>query len=292
MNIASFHDPVTGTWTHVLADPEHGVAAIIDPVLDYDPVSGCTGLDSVQRALAQADDWKCAVKLVLDTHAHADHLSAADWLRSERGAQIVMGRGIRAVQRNFKRIFNLEDLETDGRQFDRLVAEGDVVELGSLRIHVLETPGHTDDSISYRVGDAAFVGDTLFAPGFGTARCDFPGGDAGMLFDSIQKLYAMPPQTRLFLCHDYPGDGQEPTPMVTVADSMANNKHVNQGTEREAFIQMREARDATLSLPRLIYPAVQVNIRAGAAPPPETNGARYLKIPLDTSIEALLGDQD
>jgi glyoxylase-like metal-dependent hydrolase (beta-lactamase superfamily II) len=207
---------------------------------------------------------------------------------------VAIGRGIRAVQENFARAFNLKGLPTDGSQFDRLLAEGDVVSLGALEVRVMETPGHTNDSLTYLVGDAAFIGDTLFAPGFGTARCDFPGGDAAMLFDSIERIHALPPGTRLHLCHDYPRDGEEPTSVVTVAESRAANVHVKAGTSRADYVEMRTTRDARLKLPRLIFPSLQVNIRAGRAPQQEDNGACYLRIPFNADMGRLLssGGQD
>jgi glyoxylase-like metal-dependent hydrolase (beta-lactamase superfamily II) len=211
-------------------------------------------------------------------------------IRARTGAKIGASRGICDVQSTFKQIFNLADLHTDGRQFDRLLSEGDKVEVGELMITVMETPGHTDDSVTYLVEDAAFIGDTLFSPNFGSARCDFPGGNAGKLYDSIQNIYALPASARLFLCHDYPPAGVDATSMVTVKDSISGNIHVRADTTREAYIQMRETRDAQLNLPKLILPAIQVNVLAGAAPAPESNGHSYLKIPFNASIADLLKD--
>ena len=293
MHIHAFHEPGTGTWTYLLADTATGAAAIIDPVWVYDPVSGRTDRDFIDEVLAVAarEGWR--VEWVLETHAHADHLSAAGLIREQTGAQIACGAGITAVQQNFAKVFNLPRRTLDGHQFDRLLREGDELTLGGLVIRVLETPGHTSDSITYLVGDAAFVGDTLFAPGAGTARCDFPGGDAGRLYDSVMKLHALPPDTRLFLCHDYPGEGENPVRDVTVAQSRAENVHVRDGRSREDFVQRREARDRTLSLPRLILPALQVNILGGRAPAAESNGVSYLKVPLNRTIEELIaGDEE
>jgi glyoxylase-like metal-dependent hydrolase (beta-lactamase superfamily II) len=238
--------------------------------------------------LAEAAGRGCRVEWVLETHAHADHLTAADFVRRRTGARIAIGRGICSVQQTFRQVFNLADLPTDGRQFDRLVGEGEVIPLGALEIRVLETPGHTSDSVSYRVGAAAFVGDTLFAPHYGTARCDFPGGDAGALFDSIQRLHALPDRTDLYLCHDYPDPGHAPRCRVPVQESRQNNVHIGPATRREEFIAMRIRRDATLGLPRLILPSVQVNIRAGAAPSADDNGVAYLRMPFNRPIADLL----
>ena len=293
MEIRAFHEADTGTWTYLLADPGAGVAAVIDPVWAYDPVSGLTDRVFVDEVLRSAEAAGWHIEWVLETHAHADHLSAAALVRAATGARIACGAGITAVQRNFARVFHLPGLATDGRQFDRLLREGDVLRLGGLDIRVLDTPGHTSDSITYLVGDAAFIGDTLFAPAAGTARCDFPGGDAGRLYDSVMKLYDLPPDTRLFLCHDYPAEGAAPLREVSVAQSRAENVHIRDGIDRAAFVARREARDRTLALPRLILPALQVNIRAGDAPAAEDNGVSYLRIPLNRTIEELIaGDEE
>lgn len=291
IDIRSFHEPDSGTWTHLLADPVQRVAAIIDPVWVYDPVSGLADSAFVEGVLAAADASGYRVEWILETHAHADHLTAADLLRRRTGARIACGRGICDVQRTFAAIFNLGDLPCDGSQFDRLLAEGDVIRLGDLEIEVIETPGHTADSVAYRVGDAVFVGDTLFAPGFGTARCDFPGGDAGLLFDSIERIHRLPPDTRIYLCHDYPKADAEPVSHVTVGQSRRDNIHVREGSSRADFVAMRQARDAQLSLPRLILPSLQVNIRAGSAPQPEANGVAYLKIPFGRTFAELVPQQ-
>lgn len=291
MNIVPFYEPESGTWTYLLADTGNGKSAIIDPVWVYDSVSGVASEHMIDEVLGLAASMNCEVEWVLETHAHADHLSAAALIREKTGARIGASRGICDVQATFKKIYNLPDLSTDGRQFDRLLSEGDQIEIGELVITVMETPGHTDDSVTYLVGDAAFIGDTLFAPNFGSARCDFPGGNAGKLYDSIQKIYALPAATRLFLCHDYPPAGGEAQSMVTVEDSIRDNIHVKADTTREAYIEMRETRDAQLKLPKLILPAIQVNVLAGAAPAPENNGHSYLKIPFNTSIGELLEDK-
>jgi glyoxylase-like metal-dependent hydrolase (beta-lactamase superfamily II) len=288
MDIQSFYEPDTGTWTHLLADPARGAAAIIDPVWVYNPVSGQADDGFIEGVLDVAAARRYRIEWVLETHAHADHLTAADRVRRRTGARIACGRGIRQVQQTFAPVFAMDGMATDGSQFDRLLVEGDVVELGDLRIEVLETPGHTADSVSYRVGDAVFVGDTLFAPGFGTARCDFPGGDAGQLYDSIARLHALPDATRLHLCHDYPKAGDEPVCAVTVAESRRNNVHVHDGTSREDFVAMRRGRDAQLGLPRLILPSLQVNILAGAVPAAETNGVSYLRTPFNRPLPELI----
>jgi glyoxylase-like metal-dependent hydrolase (beta-lactamase superfamily II) len=288
MEILPHYEPESGTWSYVLLDRRDRTAALIDPVWVYDPVSGLCDATFVESLLACVDAHRCRLEWVLETHAHADHLTAADFVRRRTGARIAIGRGICTVQETFSRVFGYSDLATDGRQFDRLVAEGDVIALGGLEIRVLETPGHTSDSVTYRVGDAAFVGDTLFAPHYGTARCDFPGGDAGALYDSIVRLHGLPDGTRLYLCHDYPEGDQEPVCMVPVEVSRATNQHIGPATRRIEFIEMRTRRDAGLGLPRLILPSVQFNVRAGAAPPPADNGVSYLRIPFNRTISDIL----
>jgi len=281
--VASFFHPPTATWSHVASDPATGEAAIIDPVLDYDHAAGRTGTSSADQLLAHVEQAALSVTRILETHAHADHLTAAPYLQARLRAPIGIGQGIREVQRTFKPVFDLEpDFATDGSQFDHLFADGEEFAVGRLAARVIPTPGHTNDSITYLIGDAAFIGDTLFAPDYGTARCDFPGGDAGRLHDSIQRLYRLPGTTRLYLCHDYPPDGREVVASFTVDEQRTGNIHVRHDTPREEFIRLRTERDRTLSMPALLLPSVQVNIRAGRLPPAAANGTRYLTIPLDT----------
>jgi glyoxylase-like metal-dependent hydrolase (beta-lactamase superfamily II) len=288
MHIQSFYEADSGTWTYLLADPASCSAAIIDPVWVYDPVSGMVDSGFIEQVLEAVRAGGYGLQWVLETHAHADHLTAADVLRSRTGARVACGKGIRQVQETFAPVFAMDGVATDGSQFDRLLAEGDVVALGEFDIHVLETPGHTADSVSYRVGNAVFVGDTLFAPGFGTARCDFPGGDAGQLYDSIARLHALPDDTRIHLCHDYPRAGADPVSTVTVAESRRENVHIREGTSRDEFVRMRQERDRQLGLPRLILPSLQVNILAGAAPAPDANGVTYLRTPFNRSLSELV----
>lgn len=288
MEISSFYEPDSGTWTHLLADPVEKLAAVIDPVLVFDPVSGNTDSAFINGVLDEAERSGYTVAWALETHAHADHLTAADVIRQRTGAKTACGRGICGVQKNFVRVFNMDTTPTDGRQFDRLLDEGDVIRLGQEEIHVMETPGHTGDSVTYLVGNAAFIGDTLFSPAFGTARCDFPGGDAGQLYDSIRRLYQLPEDTRLFLCHDYPKKGDKPVKEVTVAESKQTNVHLKAETTRSEFVDMRTTRDSQLGLPRLILPSLQVNILAGALPAPESNGVSYLRTPVTNNIAELI----
>jgi glyoxylase-like metal-dependent hydrolase (beta-lactamase superfamily II) len=278
---AFFHEP-TFTVSYLVWDPATKRAAIIDSVLDFDHASGRTGTASAEAILAAVREEGVTVDWLLETHAHADHLSAAPFLKQATGAPIVIGEHIKAVQRVFKDVFNLGYVTADGRPFDRLVADGDTLPLGELEIQAWHTPGHTPACVSYLIGDAVFVGDTLFMPDYGTARCDFPGGDARALYRSIRRLLELPPQTRLFLCHDYKAPGREDYAWeTTVAAQRAQNVHVHDGVGEDAFVAMREARDKTLSMPALILPSIQVNIRAGELPPPEDNGVRYLKLPID-----------
>lgn len=280
-NVHSDFDPATGTWSHVVWDRDGGAAVIVDPVLDFDPASGRVSHASAQRLVDFVRSRSLTLHWVLETHAHADHLSAGDWLRSTVGASIAVGRGITAVQRHFKTVFDLGDeLVPDGRCFDRLLDDGEILTAGSLTIRVLATPGHTPDGVTFLVGDAAFIGDTLFAPEQGTARCDFPGGDARALYASIRKLLALPAGTRLFVCHDYPGDARPPQPATSIDAQRRDNVHVRDGVDEQQFVQLRRARDATLAAPRLLLPSLQVNIRAGALPAAAANGTRYLKLPL------------
>jgi glyoxylase-like metal-dependent hydrolase (beta-lactamase superfamily II) len=280
--VTPFHHRPTGTWSYVVADPVTREAAVIDPVLDYDWRSGRTGTASADGILAQLAAEGLELRWILETHAHADHLSSAPHLQAQAGGQIAIGIGIRQVQATFKRIFGLgHEFVPDGRQFDRLLADDETVGLGGIQGRVLSTPGHTSDSVSYLFGDALFVGDTIFMPDGGSARCDFPGGDAAELYRSIQRLYALPPQTRLFVCHDYSPGGREPLCETTVGAQRVSNIHVKADTPEQEFVAMRRARDATLDMPNLILPSVQVNIRAGHLPPPESDGVRYLRVPLN-----------
>jgi len=290
LEIKSFYEPESGTWTHFAGDAGSRRGALIDPVWVYDAVSGRASPRFIEEILAELEASNYRLDWVLETHAHADHLTAAQVVKQRTGAKLACGRGISEVQKIFAPVFGFEGMKTDGSQFDRLLDEGDVIALGDLEIRVIDTPGHTNDSVSYLVEDAAFIGDTLFAPGHGTARCDFPGGDAGRLFDSIGRLYELPETTRLFLCHDYPEAGQAPVCSVTVAESRRSNIHVRSGTRRDDFVAMRRQRDAGLGLPRLILPSLQVNIRAGEAPPPESSGIGFLRIPFNQTLADLVGN--
>ena len=277
--IQPFLHKQSSTWTYVVHDGQ--CAAIIDPALDFDSHSGRSATTSAEGVVAFVRSRGLTVEWILETHAHADHLSAAPFLRRELGGRIAIGEGIRAVQATFKDLLNLEaGFATDGRQFDHLFSGDETFRVGSLEGRVMPTPGHTQDSVTYLIGDAAFVGDSLFMPDGGTARCDFPGGDARLLYASIQKLFSLPPETRIFVCHDYGPGGREVRCQTTVAEQRTGNIHVKDGTTVDEFVAMRTARDAKLDVPNLLYPAVQVNIRAGHFPPPEANGQAYLKIPV------------
>lgn len=278
---ALFHSD-TFTITYLVADPENGRAAIIDPVLDFDQKSGRATTVAADKLIALVREKALAVEWILETHAHADHLSAADYLKSELGAKTGIGQHITEVQGAFKTVFNLNSgFKPDGSQFDHLFKDGETFAIGGLEASVMHTPGHTPACITYVVGDAAFVGDTLFMPDFGTARTDFPGGDARVLFRSIHKVLALPPETRLFMCHDYaPGD-RDYAWESSVAEERAKNIHVHDGVTEDEFVKMRTERDATLEVPQLILPSIQVNIRAGHMPEPEDNGVAYLKLPIN-----------
>ena len=281
-SVTAFFDEATFTVTYVAADPGSAHAAVIDPVLDYDPASGRTSTTSADAVAAFVADNGLTVDWILETHVHADHLSAAPYLKKKLGGRIAIGRNVAAVQETFKGVFNIDDLATDGSQFDHLFDDGDEFEVGSIAGSIIGTPGHTPACITYVVGDAAFVGDTLFMPDFGTARTDFPGGDAGQLYDSIRKILSLPDNTRLFMCHDYKAPGRDEFAWESsVAEQRESNVHVNGNVSRDEFVTMREGRDAQLGMPRLILPSIQVNIRAGRFPEPEANGVSYLKIPLD-----------
>ena len=283
LSVTAFLDEATFTVSYVASDPETGHAAIIDPVFDFDPASGRTSTASADKLVDFVTNEGLTVDWILETHVHADHLTAAPYLKAQLGGRIAIGRHVAAVQDTFKDVFNIGDLATDGTQFDHLFEDGDEFSVGTIAGSIIGTPGHPPACITYVVGDAAFVGDTLFMPDFGTARTDFPGGDAGMLYDSIQKILALPDDTRLFMCHDYKAPGRDEFAWQTsVAEQRENNVHVNARVSRDEFIAMRERRDAELGMPRLILPSIQVNVRAGRLPKPESNRVRYLKIPLDT----------
>jgi glyoxylase-like metal-dependent hydrolase (beta-lactamase superfamily II) len=280
--VKTFFDEATFTATHLVWDPQSRAALVIDSLRDYDPKSGRTRYDSADALIAFAARESLEVQWLLETHVHADHLTAAPYLKEKLGGQTAIGAGVPLVQKVFKKVFNAgEDFAADGRQFDRLFADGERFSLGGLTVEVMATPGHTPACVTYLIGDAAFVGDTLFMPDYGTARCDFPGGDAATLYRSIRKILALPGETRLFLCHDYAPGGRDFIWQSSVAEQRAENIHIHDGVSQEAFVEMREARDAGLSMPVLILPAVQVNMRCGALPPPEDNGVSYLKIPVD-----------
>jgi glyoxylase-like metal-dependent hydrolase (beta-lactamase superfamily II) len=275
------HEP-TSTWSYVVGDPAAHAAAVIDPVLDYDIHSGRCWTAAADEIVAFVRKERWSVEWILETHAHADHLSAAPHIKAALGGQVAIGEGIRRVQRTFRDVYNLgPGFPADGRQFDRLLKDGEEFHLGSLALRAIATPGHTSDSLSYLIGDAVFVGDSIFMPDGGTARCDFPGGDAALLFASIRRLYELPPETRVFVCHDYSPGGRKPLCETTIAAERSANIHLRDGVTEAEFVAMRTKRDAGLAVPKLLYPAVQVNIRAGHLPEPEANGRRYLKLPLD-----------
>ena len=280
--VVSFFDPDTYTGTHVVIDEGSQHCAIVDCVLDYDPKSGMTATASADALIAWVRGEGLTVDWILETHVHADHLSAAPYLQEALGGKTAIGSAVTVVQGVFKGLFNVEaSFPSDGSQFDVLFDDGAEFSIGELSCRVLHTPGHTPACVTYAVGDALFVGDTLFAPDYGTARCDFPGGDAKVLFQSVKKLLAFPPETRIFLCHDYLPGGRELQLETSVAAERESNIHVHEGVDEASFVTMRTERDATLSMPVLILPSVQVNMRAGVLPPAEDNGMRYLKIPLN-----------
>ena len=290
LRVDTFLDEATSTFSHLVIDLDSRQAAIIDSVLDYDPKSGRTGTQGAERLAAQVEALGLTVQWLLETHVHADHLSAAPWLQARLGGTIAIGAQITTVQKTFGTLFNAEpEFARDGRQFGRLFADGDTFAIGGLRATALHTPGHTPACLTYvvetpddpQVAPAAFVGDTLFMPDYGTARCDFPGGDAATLYRSVRRVLDLPGDTRLFMCHDYRPGGRALAHVTTVAEQRAANVHVHDGIAEDTFVAMRRARDATLDMPVLMLPSVQVNMRAGHLPPPESNGVRYLKIPLD-----------
>lgn len=283
-DIQPFFHADSNTWTYLVRDPSGVAAAIIDPVLDFDAKAARTSATSAQKVVDAARNRGLDVQWILETHAHADHLSAAQWLKSQwPNARVAIGAGIVDVQKSFAPVFNLDDsFRTDGSQFDHLFADADTFRIGAIDARVIAVPGHTSDSCAYLVGDALFTGDSLFMPDGGTARCDFPGGDARTLFRSIRRLFdSLPNDTRVFVCHDYGPGGREVACETTIGAQRRDNIHVRDGIPEDDYVAQRTARDATLAMPALILPAVQTNIRAGALPPPDTNGVRYLRIPID-----------
>jgi len=279
--IRAFFDEPTNTVSYIVADPATKQAAVIDPVLDYDPNSGAVDIRSGNAVLRVVEEQGYTVVWTLETHAHADHLSGSPYIKAKTGAKIGIGEHIKDVQRIFRPVFDATDLKTDGSDFDHLFKDGERFKIGELDAEAIYTPGHTPADVTYKIENAAFVGDTLFMPDYGTARADFPGGDAHMLYRSIQKVLALPPETRLYMCHDYKAPGRDSYAWeTTVRDERANNVHVKDGVSEDAFVAMRNKRDATLSAPRLLLPSIQVNIRAGKFPPAHANGVRYLTIPV------------
>jgi glyoxylase-like metal-dependent hydrolase (beta-lactamase superfamily II) len=279
--IRAFFDEPTNTVSYLVADPATRKAAVIDPVLDYDHNAGEVDTRSVEAILRAADEAGYDIIWTLETHAHADHLSGSPYIKAKTGAKIGIGEHIKDVQRIFRPVFNATDLKTDGSDFDHLFADGERFNIGELKAEVIYTPGHTPADVTYKIEDAAFVGDTLFMPDYGTARADFPGGDARQLYRSIKRLMGLPAQTRLFMCHDYKAPGRDTYAWETnVAEQRDKNVHVKDGVTEDEFVAMRTARDASLSAPRLLLPSIQVNIRAGHFPPAEANGVRYLTIPV------------
>jgi glyoxylase-like metal-dependent hydrolase (beta-lactamase superfamily II) len=291
LQITAYFDEPTNTVSYLVSDPATGKAAVIDPVLDYDQRKAKASATSARKILDDANARGLDIVWILETHAHADHLTAAPYIKAKTGAKIATGEHIGDVQAVFRKMFNLDDVSVTGAEFDRLLKDGEKIELGSMEIEVLHTPGHTPACVSFQIGAAVFVGDTLFMPDYGTARTDFPGGDAATLYRSIKRILSLPPQTRLFLCHDYKGPGRNHYVWETsVAEQRADNIHIHDGIAEDAFVAMRKSRDATLAAPLLLLPSIQVNIRAGYLPRPESNGVRYLKTPLkmDDDLEISL----
>ncbi len=287
LQVEGFFDPDTWTLSYLVLDSQTNACAIIDSVLDYDPKSGRTSTQSADKIIARVQELGAQVQWILETHVHADHLSAAPYLQQVLGGKLAIGSRITQVQDTFGKLFNLDsEFARDGSQFDRLLVDGDVLMIGGLKLTAMHTPGHTPACMTYVISDAsqqaAFVGDTLFMPDYGTARCDFPGGDARTLYQSINKIFSLPDDTVLYMCHDYQPDGRELRYISSVAEQRANNIHVHQGVTENEFVQLRETRDATLDMPVLILPSVQINMRAGHFPQPEDNGIAYLKIPLNS----------
>lgn len=283
-DVAAFHHAGTGTWSYVVSDPATRQAAIVDPVLDFDPASGRTATVAARQLLVHVATHALDVRWLLETHAHADHLSAAHWLKTHHlpGVPIAIGAGIRDVHATFRPMLDLDPSSKDGGDaFDHLFAAGEGFRIGELEARVIPVPGHTSDSCAYLVGDALFAGDSLFMPDAGTARCDFPGGDAATLYRSIQRLFSLPDATRVFVCHDYGPGGRAPACETSIGAQKRDNIHVGANHDEASFVALREARDATLSMPALLWPSLQANLRAGALPAPAANGVRYLKIPVD-----------
>ena len=282
LDIAAFFHAPSSTYSYVVADAAAKRAAVIDPVLDYDAASGRTVTASAAKIVEHLKGRGYTLDWILETHAHADHLSAAQFLKKELGGKVAIGEGIREVQTTFKALYNLgKDFKADGSQFDHLFKDGETFKIGGIGVQVVAMGGHTSDGVAYVLEDAAFVGDSLFMPDSGTARCDFPGGDAGLLYDSVRRLLDLPETTRLFMCHDYAPGGREHRNQTTVEEERRSNIHVKDGVSRDDFIKLRQGRDATLPVPALLLPAIQVNIRAGRFPEPDSNGVVYLRIPLD-----------
>lgn len=280
--VEAFYDPATYTLTFLAYDEQSRDAVIIDPVLDYDPLASQTGVAGAARLVARVRALGLHVRWVLETHAHADHLTASQYLGAELGAPSAIGERITLVQQTFKALFDLpEGFATDGRQFDRLLADGETLAAGTLGVEVIATPGHTPACVTYRIGDAIFTGDALFMDDYGTGRCDFPRGSSAELYDSIQRLYALPDDTRVFVGHDYQPQGRDVRWETTIGKSKDHNPQLSERTTKEEFVRLRDARDATLSPPRLIFQSVQVNIDAGRLPGPHANGVRYLTLPLN-----------
>jgi len=281
-NVHAFFDPDTWSLTYIVQDPNSGSCAIVDPVLDYEAASGQTTTESADEVVAKVEAENLTVEWILETHVHADHLSAAPYLQKRLGGKIGIGAHITEVQNIFGNLFNAEpEFHRNGSQFNQLFADGDTFAIGGLTVTAMHTPGHTPACMTYYIGDSLFVGDTLFMPDFGTARCDFPGGNASALYQSIQRLFTLPPETRIFMCHDYMPNGREMRYETTVGEQKKFNIHLHDGISEDEFVTMRSAKDKTLGMPALMLPSVQVNMRAGELPPPEDNGIRYLKIPLD-----------
>jgi glyoxylase-like metal-dependent hydrolase (beta-lactamase superfamily II) len=279
--IKVFFDEDTFTFTYLVTDPDSKSTAIIDPVLNFSQANGRTSTESAEKLVEYIEAHELQISWILETHAHADHLSSAQWLKQKYNAPVCIGKNITQVQDVFNQLFNLQQQGGSETDFNQLLVDGDKLPLGNLLIEVMHTPGHTPACVSYKINGVVFVGDTLFMPDYGSARCDFPGGDAGTLYDSIQKILALPDETKLYMCHDYMPNGRETLCQSTVADQKAKNIHINDSISRQVFIQNRTTRDATLTAPKLILPSIQINIRAGKLPVEEANGTAYLKLPLN-----------